>query len=120
MDANGAARLAAAWVRYQVAPTESDWWAVDQVYELVEVDLTTAWDTVNALCDAANMPETLCDIGAGPLEDMIYLYGIEVLHRLDEANEKLLDAACCVWLKRDAELELKLDSVLRAHGRQRH
>jgi hypothetical protein len=72
---------------------------------------------VIALSEAANMPETLCDLGAGPLEDTVRLYGTEVLRRLDSvAGEKLLDAACSVWLS-GTELE-QLDSLLRAHGRQ--
>jgi hypothetical protein len=120
MDSNDLPQVAAAWVRYQVAGSQDDWWAVEQVHDLVEVDLATAWNVVNALCDAASLLETLCDIGAGPLEDTIKLYGIEVLGYLDSvANEKLLEAACCVWLS-DAELELQLDSLLRSHGRQRH
>ena len=91
MDSNDLPQVAAAWVRYQVAGSEDDWWAVEQVHDLVEEDLATAWNVVNALCDAASTPETLCDIGAGPLEDTIKLYGIEALRRLDSvANEKRL------------------------------
>lgn len=119
MDSNDLPQLAAAWVRYQVAASEDDWWAVEQVVELVEVDLATAWELVSALCDAAGTQETLCDIGAGPLEDMIKRYGIEVLRRLDSVtNEKLLTAASCVWLS-DAALETQLDSLLEAHGLHR-
>ena len=120
MDSNDLPQVAAAWVRYQVAGSEDDRWAVEQVYDLVEVDLATAWNVVNALCDVASLPETLCDIGAGPLEDTLKLYGIEVLRHLGAvANENLLEAACCVWL-RDSELELQLDSLLKTRGRQRH
>ena len=120
MDTNELERVAATWVSYQIESSENEWWAVEQVYELVEMDLATAWEVVNALCDATNTPEILCDVGAGPLENMINLYGFEALRQLDSvADEKLLDAACCVWLS-DAELELRLDSLLATHGRQRH
>jgi hypothetical protein len=120
MEANQIGLVAAAWVRYQVAPSEDEWWAVEQVMELVEVDIATAWEVVTALCDAASEPETLCDIGAGPLENMIRSYGVDALRLLDSASdEKLLEAACCVWLT-DPELEQQLDSLLSTHGRQRH
>jgi hypothetical protein len=119
MDPNELQRLATAWVKYQVSESEDQWWAVEKVCELTDGDLDTSWEVVGALCDAASIPETLCDIGAGPLENVIQLYGIEVLERLNSVgSEKLLDAACCVWLS-DVQLAQKLDSLLRARGRQR-
>lgn len=113
--------VAAAWVRYQATASGNDWWAIDAVHDLIETDLETAWSTLRALCEATDRQEYLCDIGAGPLEDMIYRYGSDAIERLDAFMDyRLLEAACCVWLKRDANLESKLDSVLSARGRVRH
>lgn len=114
--------LSAAWLRYQNEPLEELAWSVLRVQELAVFGFSIAWDLAVSLCDAADSPELLCDIGAGPLEDSIRKFGSEFIARINEFADnkpKVLNAATCVWLKSNPDLEAQLVSLLSSHGQSR-
>ena len=116
------ASLADVWVAHQRNEAEETAWVLEQVYETVSTNFEAAWDLLRALCDASDGDDsTLCDLGAGPLEDVVGAYGLEAVERLrDEVGRRpaFLKAAACLW-STNREINNSVDALLAAHGQQR-
>jgi hypothetical protein len=111
-----------AWFAYQEDESKENWWAIEKILELTSSDLTTAWQVILALCDAAITTQQLCDVGGMPLEETIKRFGGETIDRLKkdlDSHPKLLKAAACVWLSSYPELESRITKILRDHGQER-
>jgi hypothetical protein len=64
------ARLVEVWLRHARDRREEDFWAWDEVFDVVQRDARAGWDLVLALVAAAS-DDLLPAVGVGPLEDLI-------------------------------------------------
>ena len=114
-------KLARSWIRYQGTSRQSDEWAVTALWELVRSDYERSWQAVRLLCDLASTTQELCNIGAGPIEDLIEQRSAESLDRLEQLvheNARSLEAAACVWTS-DPIGRQRIDQLLRRHNQGR-
>jgi hypothetical protein len=50
---------------------EEDWWAVEELYSLIRVNIVEAWEITRILVNTASSDEALAYVAAGPLEDLL-------------------------------------------------
>jgi hypothetical protein len=80
---------------------ERTFWAWVEVGDLVREDPERGWDAILALARHADAEKAQCDIGCGPLEDLIRSHPAEMVERIEHAAAN--DARCrlalgCVWI----------------------
>ena len=81
--------LAGAYLRNHRNPDKSaEFWAWEEVHDLVKTNLDAAWNLTLLLLDKAESDNEVNYIAAGPLEDLIDIYGREALDRIEEVLEK--------------------------------
>jgi hypothetical protein len=80
--------LADAYLRHHATQKDEDFWAWQQVHEIVTSgDVDRAWEITLLLLNKANSDVELNSIAAGPLEDSIDIYGDRALDRFEEVAE---------------------------------
>jgi hypothetical protein len=81
--------LADAYLRNHRNPDKNaEFWAWEDVHDLVKTDLDAAWTVTLLLLDKASSDDEVGYIAAGPLEDLIDLYGHKALDLIEEVAEK--------------------------------
>ncbi len=65
-----------------------DFWAWEEVHDLVKTDLDAAWNVTLLLLEKAESDDEIGYIAAGPLEDLIDIHGHKALDRIEEAADK--------------------------------
>jgi len=81
--------------------SEETFWAWREVSDLVSDDPEKGWLAIQALVRHATTEETLCDIGCGPLEDLLRKHPANFVERVEALaaeNERFRFALGCVWL----------------------
>ncbi len=114
------------WLRYQATADEKDWWAVQAMMEAISGaqpgQLALPWRlmlVVTSLVQPGDM-RRIADIGAGPLESLLMLFGDEAMDLVEPAvgaDLVLLKALATVWLW-DAPIRPRIDDVLAANGQE--
>lgn len=113
--------LVSAWLQYQTDGTEQNFWAIQEMLDLVQEDSDGAWETTVELVHKASTAWQLNSIGCGPLEDLLdkdWAKYIDRLEALADGDERFVGAAASVWTT-DEQLRSRLDGLLRAHGQSR-
>ena len=98
MDAN---ELASAYLRYFESKRKEDWWAWNDVDDLVRRDAERGWEITRVLVNKSSSDEALAYVAAGPLEDLLKRHGLAVIDRIDnesEINDRLRVALSGVYL----------------------
>lgn len=98
MDAN---ELASAYLRYFGSKRKEDWWAWNDVDDLVRRDAERGWEVTRVLVNKSSSDEALAYVAAGPLEDLLKRHGLAVIDRIDnesEINDRLRVALSGVYL----------------------
>jgi hypothetical protein len=99
------AELVAAYVQHAVASrsgsnTDGTFWAWEAVDQLTRRDPEALWSFLGSVLPLAADDATLAYVGAGPLEDLVVLYGHAFIDRIEVAagaDPKMLRALCAVW-----------------------
>jgi hypothetical protein len=66
--------LADAYLRNHI-PRDQDFWAWQEVHRLVKTDLIQGWSITQMLIQMADSDAALGYVAAGPLEDLVDIYG---------------------------------------------
>ncbi|HEY6620924.1 MAG TPA: hypothetical protein VIY68_15365 [Steroidobacteraceae bacterium] len=84
------AELVEAYLRHYVEKDDSLLWAMEQLHDCLRSDPDRAWSLTLQLIAAAQTPEALSYVGAGPLEDILYGQGrpIDEVERLAREDPK--------------------------------
>jgi hypothetical protein len=115
------------WLDYQRTEDEKHWWACEAVMEAAISDPTPemqsiTWRLILTLCSLAEDDlKLILDIGAGPLEEFIRLFGDNAMDLIEPAvatNRTLLRALAGVW-GWDEPVRPRVDRVLAIHGQER-
>ena len=92
--------LVQAYFRYRKTQAEVDFWAWDQVTDLVLADPDRGWEAALALVRAAQGPEELAYVAAGPLEDLLATHGPRIWDTVKGAaavDPRVKEALRRVW-----------------------
>ena len=112
--------LAHAWLRYQTERSEEDEWAVDHVMDEYS-NFEEAWRIIEALCREAATDWEYCNIGAGPIEDLLHFNEADSLcrlRRLVNENPRSIKAVACIWTSKPSIRQL-LDALLEKYKQPR-
>lgn len=114
-------RLVRTFLRYQRTGRESRSWADDRMRDLVRLQPEEAWPVIRAIVTAADDERTLCDVGAGILENLVRDHGAQFIDRIESAargDAKFRVALSCVWAS-ESPVGSRIATVLEAlDGRQ--
>jgi hypothetical protein len=98
--------ISRAWLDYHRREDDTQWWACEAVMELDHEPTPERRDilwrlilTMGSLLEPDELAE-ICNVGAGPLEEFIRVYGDQALDLIEHqvtANRKLLLALAGVW-----------------------
>ena len=92
--------IAELYLGYQHKKDPSDQWAWDAVKNLINQNADEAWETTSILVNKTTSDEALAYVAAGPLEDLLKRYGLEVMERIEQEssqNPRLQPALSGVW-----------------------
>jgi hypothetical protein len=94
--------IANTYLRHFESKQDQDFWAFKEVVEIFRgSDPEAAWRITQLLVKKASSDEALAYVAAGPLEDLLYGYGLTILDKVEAAarNDKRLQLALSgVWL----------------------
>jgi hypothetical protein len=79
---------------------DPDFWAVEEIWKLIERDPEGTWTLVLEMLRRADGDYMIASIAAGPLEDFIVRYGSPWLERIEaeaRSNAKFRRALVGVW-----------------------
>lgn len=119
--------LIEAWLRYNADEregaddTDPDWWAVDELMNLIGEEPDEAW---NLMCDVARASSTewqLVMVGCGTMESLLMVNPERYMTALEEAaptNRNLVVAAARTWLHNEP-VRLRVDALLRQYDQPR-
>jgi hypothetical protein len=88
-------RVVDAWFQY-----EETFWAWERVEDLTRMDPELAWRVITLLVEEAPSEAVLGVIGAGPLEDLLSVYGEGMIDRVEErarTDEHFRQCLAAVW-----------------------
>jgi len=91
------------YLRHYALKQDQDFWAFDEVNQLVRRDPLAGWRVTCLLIKKASCDEALAYIAAGPLEDLLAFHGPGVIEHVTvaaRADERLQLALSGVWLNR--------------------
>ena len=91
------------YLRHYALKEEQDFWAFDEVNQIVRRDPAAGWRLTRLLVDKASSDEALAYVAAGPLEDLLAFHGPTVIDDVAvaaRADERLQLALTGVWLNR--------------------
>jgi hypothetical protein len=112
--------LADTYLRHQVTKRDEDFWAWEQVSEIVRSgNLDRAWEITLLLLRKAKTDETLSYVAVGPLEDIIDGYGDQALDRVEQVcNEdpRLQFALSGIWLLPDSPVLERWRGLMTKYG----
>ena len=95
--------LATAYLKHYRTKSEKDSWAFDEVFDRVTAARATAadaWSLVLTLIELAD-EDSLGYVGAGPLEDAVRHFGVELIDQLEvqaRLDPKFRAALGVIWL----------------------
>lgn len=92
MTTAGYERLATAWIAFHrsaVDPMEEDpnFWAASELIDLAQSDPEECWSLVVEILARDQSAETLGNVAAGPLEDLLWLHGDQFIDRIEARAE---------------------------------
>ena len=93
-------KVADAYLSYYKTKQIEDWWAVEEINNLVAHDADKGWRITSLLINKALSDEALAYVAAGPLEDLLKKQGAAVIDRIEEEsrkNDRLRLALSGVW-----------------------
>jgi hypothetical protein len=96
------AELATIWLRRIGQPIETDFWAWEMVYDLVDADPERGWSLVTLLVAGAS-GANLGQVGAGPLEKLVCQHPLAVIDRVESCarhDPKFRECLSTIWLSR--------------------
>lgn len=99
------------YLKFHREQLDSDFWAWEEVDELVRVDPDSSWDLILALLSQTETMEQIAYVAAGPVEDWINHYGDSHLQLLKNellSNSKLQTAITVVNLPRNLQSSTEL------------
>jgi hypothetical protein len=101
------AELAVAYLKHYRIKAHNDFWAVNEVQRRVAgsaADPEDAWSLVQALVATAPDDATLGYVAAGPLEDLVKRFGVDLIEEIEESS------------RRDARFRLALGMIYLSYG----
>jgi hypothetical protein len=91
------------YLRHSTLKEEKDFWAFDEVNQIVRCDLAAGWRLTCLLVNKASSDEALAYVAAGPLEDLLTFNGPTLIDHVAvaaRADKRLQLALSGVWLNR--------------------
>ena len=89
------------WVKYHHDNNNHDYWAFEQMEDLIHSDPETAWSYILEIMEFETSDNILGNLAAGPLEELLYNHGnkfidrVELLARQEPKFTKLIKG---VWV----------------------
>jgi hypothetical protein len=96
-----------------------DFWAWEQVQDLVRSGFSQAWPIVQALIERADSEGALNYVAAGPLEDFVDGYGdaaLDVIEAACETDQKMQLALSGIWLERESRVLMRWQELMKRFG----
>jgi hypothetical protein len=103
------------YFKYAIDPNHNDDWAWKFVDDMVKKEPKVVWPIILNLVAYSETDEMLCNLGAGPIEDLLNYHADDFIDRIDEQarhDQKFCLALSCVWPNKKLTQEV-LDRVLR-------
>lgn len=93
--------LVATWVQYYLHKKDSDFWAFEQMEELVQNEPENAWNCILKIMYMNSSDTVLGNLSAGPLEELLFNHGggfIDRVETLARQNPKFTKLIKGVWV----------------------
>jgi hypothetical protein len=111
--------LAEAYLRNHKAGNFEDFWAFEEVSEIVRHDPETGWEVTTILLEMAATDEVLAYVAAGPVEDLLTKHGPIVIDRLESlarGDERIQLAVSGAWIKPSDEIWPRWNAMMEEFG----
>jgi len=92
--------LISTWIEYHSHKNDSDFWAFEQLEELVQSEPEKAWECIIKIKDMSSSDSVLGNLSAGPLEELLFNHGSKFIDRVEtltRQNPKFTKLIKGVW-----------------------
>jgi hypothetical protein len=112
--------LVMSYFRYYAGKREEDWWAWQEVTDLVmQCPEKEGWDITLALIEHAPSKKALAYVAAGPLEDLMHYHGNLLIDRIEQESRRSVrfrHALTGVWLSKGTSIYERWYNLMEKYG----
>jgi len=113
------ANLAGAYLRYRTERREEDSWAWEEVERQVKTDLNKGWLITRLLIQKSESVDALFYVAAGPLEDIVDIYGDGALDGIEaecRTTKRTQLALSGIWLEAGSPVFNRWRTLMKNYG----
>ncbi|AXC11691.1 hypothetical protein ACPOL_2367 [Acidisarcina polymorpha] len=96
-----------------------DFWAFEEVSEIVRRDPEVGWEVITILLEMATTDEVLAHVAAGTLEDLLTKHGLVVIDRIESLarrDQRVQLAVSGAWINSSDEIWPRWNSMMEEFG----